>query len=123
VAFLFPGQGNLHAFAGFGLYEHDALFRECLDEVARVLLANGGPNILEIMRRNAADAGASSLASTAMAQPLLFGLETAFARALAAKGVRPDCVLGHSLGEYAAAVQAGIFSWRTEPGWSSAGPL
>jgi acyl transferase domain-containing protein len=45
-----------------------------------------------------------------MAQPLLFGLETAFARALAAKGVRPDCVLGHSLGEYAAAVQAGIFS-------------
>lgn len=110
VAFLFPGQGNLHAFAGFGLYEHDALFRECLDEVARVLLANGGPNILEIMRRNAADAGASSLASTAMAQPLLFGLETAFARALAAKGVRPDCVLGHSLGEYAAAVQAGIFS-------------
>lgn len=110
VAFLFPGQGNLHAYAGLGLYENDALFRECLDEVARVLLAHGGPDILDVMRRNAADAGAASLASTAVAQPLLFGLETAFARALAAKGVRPDCVLGHSLGEYAAAVQAGIFS-------------
>ncbi len=105
VAFLFPGQGNLRARAGLAFYENDPLFRKNLDFVAGVILDSGGPDIVDVMRD-----GPYDLASTAIAQPLLFGLETAFARSLVSKGITPDCALGHSLGEYAAAVQAGVFS-------------
>ncbi len=110
VAFMFPGQGNLHPQAGYDFYAGDPLFRERLDNVAHVILANGGPDVVDVMKRSAADADAPYYASTAVAQPVLFAFETAFAESLVARGVEPDCVLGHSLGEYAAAVQAGIFS-------------
>lgn len=110
VAFLFPGQGNLHAQAGYEFYKNVPQFREHLDKVAHIIKANNGPDIVHVMENNAASSDDSYLSSTAIAQPLLFGIETAFASTLLANGVVPDYVLGHSLGEYAAAVQAGIFS-------------
>ena len=112
AAFLFPGQGNLHARAGAAFYRNDALFREKLDAVAALLCSHGGPDIVRILAecdRNP-DAAEGVLASTIVAQPLLFALETAFAGTLIHRGVRPSCLAGHSLGEYAAAVTAGVFS-------------
>ena len=112
AAFLFPGQGNLHARAGAAFYRNDAIFREKLDAVAALLCSHGGPDIVHILAEcdQSPDAADGVLASTIVAQPLLFALETAFAETLVHRGVRPSCLAGHSLGEYAAAVTAGVFS-------------
>ncbi len=53
------------------------------------------------------------LAQTANTQPCLFAMESALATALLSKGVRPHAVAGFSLGELAAAAQAGIFDLET----------
>lgn len=112
IAFLFPGQGNLHPRAGAVYAEYDALFRSRLEEVGSLIRDAGGPDIAKLMAdcQKAPSRSEMLLARTDMAQPLLFALETAFAASLRARGIHPSCLVGHSLGEYSAAVTAGIFS-------------
>ena len=118
VAFLLPGQGNLHPGAASGYYEHDVLFREKLDGVAALIRKANGPDILDVLAqcRNDRRAAEPLLSATHIAQPLLFGLESAFAATLMERGIQPACMVGHSLGEYAAAVVAGVFSLEDAAG-------
>ncbi|TXC66433.1 acyltransferase domain-containing protein [Piscinibacter aquaticus] len=69
-----------------------------------------------------ADAGvAEKLAETRHAQPALFSVSYALAAWLESLGIEPDAMIGHSIGEYAAACRAGVFPWkrRSRP-WSRA---
>ncbi|HEX6199710.1 MAG TPA: type I polyketide synthase, partial [Thermoanaerobaculia bacterium] len=114
VAFLFPGQGAQYSGMGRGLYEAEASFREDLDRCAELLAPRLGRDLREVLfpadgpeARAAADA---RLRRTALAQPALFAVSWATARLWMRWGVVPDALLGHSLGEYAAACLAGVFS-------------
>jgi acyl transferase domain-containing protein/aryl carrier-like protein len=109
VAFLFTGQGTQHAGMGSGLLATQPVFRRTLEQCDEILRPHlGWRSLLEILA--APEGGPSPLDDTAVAQPALFALEYALVRTLSSWGIEPAAVLGHSVGEYAAACVAGAFS-------------
>jgi phthiocerol/phenolphthiocerol synthesis type-I polyketide synthase E len=110
VAFLFTGQGAQRVGMGEGLYAAEATFRRELDACAEGLRPLLGLDLREALypgpaRRAAAE---EALRDTALAQPALFALDYALAREWMARGVRPQAMLGHSVGEYVAACLSGV---------------
>jgi acyl transferase domain-containing protein len=122
VAFVHAGLGDHHPGMAAALYRAFPVFRASLDRSAEVLAPRLGLDIraslveappVDPFRRwigRAADRGRSSLSSTIEAQPALLALELALQALWASLGVVPAIVLGHSLGELAAAVAAGVFA-------------
>ncbi|MFV0524988.1 MAG: ACP S-malonyltransferase [Acidimicrobiales bacterium] len=98
TAFLFPGQGSQRVGMADRWLEHPAS-EDVLLQAATVL----GRDPVELCR------DADALARTDVAQPALFVCGVAAWRVLAAEGIRPDVVAGHSLGEWTALVAAGVY--------------
>ncbi|MEZ0075273.1 SDR family NAD(P)-dependent oxidoreductase [Planotetraspora sp. GP83] len=105
VVFAFPGQGAQQVAMAAGLYGSDDAFTRAFDDVLR-LFAGHGLELAGPWR----EADAARLAEATLAQPLLFAVEYALARSLMAKGVHPSALVGHSVGELAAAAVAEVFT-------------
>jgi acyl transferase domain-containing protein len=112
VAFLFPGQGAQHVRMAAGVYATEPVFREALDRCAEILVPELGFDLREVLypEDGDGDAATARLQRTAVTQPALFAVEWALAKLWMSWGVRPDAMLGHSVGEFAAACIAGVFS-------------
>ena len=115
VAFLFSGQGAQYADMALGLYESEDVFRNEVDRCCELLTGDVGVDLRTLFFPDkfgdGDDVAASkALANTSNTQPALFVIEYALAKQLAAWGVEPDAMLGHSIGEYVAACLAGVFS-------------
>lgn len=102
AAFLFTGQGSQHPGMTTGLYLHSTGYRTHLDEAADALLPYTGTSLVDLILSTD-----PRIHQTAFAQPALFAVEYALARTLEDEGVLPTAVLGHGIGEFAAAVISG----------------
>ncbi|ESS33183.1 putative type I fatty acid synthase, partial [Toxoplasma gondii VEG] len=121
MVWLFTGQGSQYVNMAKSLYETEESFRQTVKECSAYLateklLPTEGPSSLEDIIYPGQDADAEEaehlLMQTQYSQVAIFVVELALTRVLKERGLRPAAVLGHSLGEYAAAVTAGVFSWR-----------
>ena len=111
VAFLLPGQGVQFPAMGQGWYEHLPVFRGALDECAELLRPHLGLDLRDALypRLRGYEGEPQDLNRTRLTQPALFAVEYALARQWMAWGIRPAVLIGHSIGEYAAATLAGVF--------------
>ncbi len=113
VAFLFTGQGSQYVGMGRQMYESQPVFRKTIEKCDAVLRSLwAGQSLLEILypKSDSAAGENAPIHQTKYTQPALFALEVALAELWASWGVKPDIVLGHSVGEYAAACVAGVMS-------------
>ncbi|MEM7325632.1 MAG: SDR family oxidoreductase [Actinomycetota bacterium] len=110
LVWTFSGQGSQYPGMGHDLYRSEPTFRDAMDTSADLFQELLGVDLRALLY-GGEDPDGSRLQQTAVTQPALFAVQRALAELLRSWGLAPDAVIGHSIGEYAAAVDAGIMSW------------
>jgi acyl transferase domain-containing protein/acyl carrier protein len=108
VAFLFTGQGAQYVGMGRGLAQASPVFRAALQRCAATIDPLLGRSLLDLMWTIGDEA--EVLNETCYTQPAIFAIEYALVELWRSVGVTPTLVLGHSVGEFAAACCAGVLT-------------
>jgi phthiocerol/phenolphthiocerol synthesis type-I polyketide synthase E len=112
VIFLFPGQGSQYPGMAANLDTTEPVVRRAIDRCAKILKRHADVDLRRLLfpvRRRHADA-ADTLLDAKWAQPALFTVEYAVGELLRSWGIQPTAMIGHSVGEFAAAAFAGVMS-------------
>jgi amino acid adenylation domain-containing protein len=118
ICFACTGQGSQYIHMARELYEKEPVFREVLvaisDTLAHAFPQYKQPTLLDVMYPNheMCDRSEKCLLMTQYAQPAIFAIGCALSKLWEHHGIRPDVVLGHSVGEFAACVIAGILDFK-----------
>jgi acyl transferase domain-containing protein len=112
VAFMFPGQASQYLDMAAELYAQEAVFRREADRCLALVTPDLNVDLRELLFPSAerTAAAARQLDQTYITQPALFIIEYALAGLLMSWGIKPEAMIGHSIGEYVAACLAGVFS-------------
>ncbi|HEY8102642.1 MAG TPA: SDR family NAD(P)-dependent oxidoreductase [Burkholderiaceae bacterium] len=112
IVFMFPGQGSQYVNMAKDLYRDEAIFRSEVDTCAELLQPMLGLDLRAILfpPEERIDDAATQLNNTRYTQPALFVIEYALAKLLQSWGIKPDVMVGHSIGEYVTACLAGVFT-------------
>jgi phthiocerol/phenolphthiocerol synthesis type-I polyketide synthase E len=110
VVFMFPGGGAQYIDMGRELYQSEPIFREQLDHCIELLRAHIEIDLRQVLYPSTAQAeeAARQLRRTSLGLPMLFAIEYALARLWMSWGLKPQALIGHSLGEYVAACLSGV---------------
>ena len=118
VCFMFPGQGSQYVDMMKDLATKYKVVQDTFDEADRLLTKIIGETLTETLwskpgetKEQIAEREAA-IKRTEMTQPAVLTADIAMMRLLSSFGIKPDVVMGHSLGEYAAAIAAGIFDFE-----------
>ncbi|MFY0758174.1 thioester reductase domain-containing protein [Metabacillus dongyingensis] len=113
IIFMFPGQGAQYVNMGLDLYREEKIFREELNRCCQILEEISGVNWMELLYPSDPEAKASdAINQTSNTQPAIFIFEYSLAKMLIGWGIRPDGMIGHSIGEYVAACLSGVLSLK-----------
>jgi acyl transferase domain-containing protein len=114
VAFLFPGGGAQYPRMGLGLYRTEPVFREHVDRGLELLKHQLGADVKALLFAEEARASeaAREFERPSIQLPAIFVIEYALAKLWMSWGVRPAALMGHSVGENAAACFAGVLSFE-----------
>lgn len=113
LAFVFPGQGAQYINMGKEIYECEPVFREEIDRCAEILNDIIDKDIRRILFPASTDYNVEgNLTNTLYSQLTLFVVEYALAKLWISWGVKPNILVGHSVGEFVAAHLSGIFSLK-----------
>jgi amino acid adenylation domain-containing protein len=112
VVFMFTGQGSQYTGMIKDLYYEFLSFRNIVDKADLFLKENFNIDILKYILHDPDDSLQNEINQTSVAQPLLFTVQYAIAKLLEEFGIKPDALIGHSIGEYAAATISGIFDFE-----------
>ncbi len=107
--FLFTGQGGVYAGMGHELYDTQPVYRQAIERCAQEFEKLNDVSLLSVLSSDSALSG-KYLSQARYAQPALFAVQYALASLWRSFGIEPAAVLGHSIGEYAAACVAGALS-------------
>jgi acyl transferase domain-containing protein len=107
LAFVFTGQGSQWWAMGRGLLSDDRVFREAVERCDAVFAQRAGWSLIEQLMQ---PEDRSRINETMVAQPAIFAVQVGLAERLAAWGIKPEAVIGHSIGEIAAAYVAGALT-------------
>lgn len=107
LTWLFTGQGAQYAGMGATLYRTAPVFRQAIDDCAAVLDGHLDRPLTELLFEPDPN---DAINQTRNTQPTLFALQYALAQLWLSWGIKPTAVIGHSVGEFAAACVAGVFS-------------
>ncbi len=108
VAFIFSGNGSQWAGMGVMLLA-DPVFKKSVGAVDRLIRARAGWSVIAELKRPAAE---SRMGDTRYAQPLLLAVQIGIIDALGVRGLRPEGVAGHSVGEVAAPMRRAHSLWN-----------
>ena len=106
IVFMFPGQGSQYVNMCSELYENEQAFRIEVDRCFEIINNKLGKDLKAMLFSD----GVMNIDNTECAQPALFIVEYALARLLVGWGIKPDMMIGHSIGEYVAACLSGVFT-------------
>lgn len=111
VAFMFPGQGSQYPGMAWDLYRSEPEFRRSVDRCVAICRRLTNENLLALIHPDEpSPAAADRLKATSAAQPALFTIEYSLAQLWISRGIRPQAMIGHSIGEFVAATIGGTFS-------------
>ena len=107
VGFVMSGQGPQWWGMGRELMRHEPVFREAMERCAKALAPWTRFSLLEELAR---DEATSQMSRTEIAQPAIFAMQVSLSELWISLGIKPAAILGHSVGEIAAACVAGVLS-------------
>ena len=107
VAWQFTGQGSQYPQMAHQLYRHQPEFRDALDQCESWLKACRDGSLLDVLFSDD-----DRIHNTHWTQPAIFAVQMGLVKVLQSWGFEPSMVMGHSVGQYAAACTAGLMSWQ-----------
>lgn len=108
VIFMFPGQGSQYINMGLELYENESIFRNEVDKCFSIMNTIVEWDIKKVLFSENQEE--TTINETFATQPIIFIFEYALAKLLMELGIKPNSMIGHSIGEYVAACISGVLS-------------
>lgn len=107
LAFVFSGQGGQWFGMGRELLQKEPTFHKSIERIDDIIRTNFGWSMMDVLRSDNPESGVNDIDKI---QPIIFAIQIALAELWKSWGVRPDAVIGHSMGEVAASYVAGVLS-------------
>lgn len=113
IVFMFSGQGTQYINMGGDLYQSEPVFKNAFDACSDLVKQFTDTDLCELLYLSTGSSNTSDILSqTAITQPLLFSFEYSLTKLWESFNIKPDVMIGHSIGEYVAACVAGVFSLK-----------